>query len=216
MEVNLSQFHGVPNMAMLEDLCDKLIEQSEKDDDPIFLSDLLTDPDTAEPLLAKLREDESPKYWVHFFRTKWGEDTKPGDKVTKRVNKSLYLKPGKPMPGTQQKSLMKAGQWDKKMVKKTNFTLNAKCCVKLNAVDALYFLMQHGIHLRSRQPLSYHPNETTSEPVDYIVDGRKKGKKTLWYWLCEEYDKDQYANAKSAESKPVEPKTGNKRPRVNQ
>jgi hypothetical protein len=78
MHVDLTRIIGLPSYEARDAVIDEIIQESKAADDPVFISDLLADTDTGEPLLEALREDKEPKHVLHFMKDEWGNVPQPG------------------------------------------------------------------------------------------------------------------------------------------
>ncbi|NIS53119.1 MAG: hypothetical protein GWN94_18780 [Phycisphaerae bacterium] len=200
MRVNLSDIQGVTNHAKRNSIIDEMITASEEKKDPIFISDLLINYEQAEPILAALREDSTPKYRLLCMKDEWGNTPQPGDIVRRREKKPLSIQVlggTVPIPSSELNQWKRAGIYDRKRYKYRDFVVDEKGCILVNAVDAEHFLSIWGIHSISGMPISYHPNET-SKDVTTAPDGQKYH---VWYWRYKEVDKEMYKNLAKPEKR---------------
>jgi len=205
MRVNLQRLVGKTYAKQ-----DDEIEQIKKEaaHDPCFISDLLVDHQTAGNLLTALREDKRELYYLKVIRDEWGNDPHPGDKVRRKFKRSLKTKGPEPVPIPVQtlNTWKRAGVYDERRYYYTDYEVDKKGCIKVNAADAEYFLSNWGVHSDSGMPISYHPIPHSEDPAPCPAGG----KLYVWYYRFEEVDASKYAQLEPISGKG--PKFGIDRP----
>ena len=175
MQVDQNRLKGVRNPQKIDAVISEII--TEASDDPVYISDMLIaeryGEQTLAPLLAELRKDPSKQYKLKCIAGKYREQLFPGDIVIRRHKKSLYHRPGIPMSGREQNTMVRLGQWEKKMERHGKFVIDNKGCISVSADDAWYFLTKFGIHGKSRAQISQHP-EFSQEPMRNPANGKNQ------------------------------------------
>jgi hypothetical protein len=173
--------------------------------DPVYLSDILIAEKygnyVMSPLLEELRKDPSKQYHLFVIEGKFREKIYPGDKVIRRHKKSLYIRPGIPIPGRDLNTIVRLGQWEDKMERHEKFIVDSKGCISVSADDAWYFLTKFGIHGKSGAQISPHP-EFSGEPMRNPSNGKTQ---IVRYWRYKELDLEEYEAAPEIEQRPKEP-----------
>ncbi len=186
MRVDLSRIIGVKNPRARDTIVDEII--AETDNDPPFISDLLVEHQTAEPLLDELRKDRRNRHCLHMKRDEWGEPPVPGEIVKRKHKIPLKTKEGLPIPSVEINRWKRAGIYEKKRYTYDEYTLDEKGCIWCNARDAEYFLSNWGVHSISGMPISYHAYEHSVEPAPCPNGGMKH----VWYYRFFEQTKDMH------------------------
>lgn len=189
MRVDLSRLIGVRNYRMRDAVIDEIIAETK--DDPVFISDLLVEHQTAEPLLQELRNDKRKRYCLHMKRDEWGEPPIPGGIVLRKHKIPLKSKEGLPVPVVEQNRWKRAGIWEQKRFTYDEYILDEKGCIFVTAVDAEYFLTQWGVHSVSGMPISYHATEHSVDPAPHPGGGMKH----VWYYRFFEWTKEMHESA---------------------
>ena len=205
MKVNLERIIGVQS-NVIDGIVSEWVAESNNTKDPIYISDLLLQADVAEPLLARLRQEKSRKYRLLVLCDRWGNVPMPRDVVQRRHKRSLYIKPGVPMPARQQRALHHSGQWDAEMHEYEDFTVDDKGCISVTAEDAEHFISHFGVHGKSGHPISFHPNETSGDPAPCPGGGMCD----VHYWRFKEQDNHMYVKLPPRRSKDPEEKKQSK------
>lgn len=190
MKVNLMLMRGHKSPNETKEVVDKIFKQSAAEKDPIYISDLMLEPNWSKPIMDRIRASRDRIYKLKVLRDEWGQPVKPGDSVYRIHKKSLYESPDKPHSSQHLSSIVKRGAWKEEMEDHEAFEVDRKGCISCTGDDVFYFLSHFGIHSVSRQVLSFHPNETSAGPVT-LPSGN--GMKHVWYWRYEELDKEMYA-----------------------
>ena len=162
-------------------------------DDPIFLSDVIVRA-TAEglPVMIDLADRETeartmgidPQKWtILSVRDEWGNVLGEGDEVIK-VNK---VQGNSTTP--ERNTAILDGSYSKKYERRVPYPLDVKGCFTASFTDAVYFLLNYGIHGKSGLTMT-NKRETSGEPMD-TPNG---GKLAKWYWRFREVDGEMYAN----------------------
>ena len=205
MQVDLNRLKGVRNPMQIDAIVAEII--SEADGDPIYLSDMLIAEkygnQTMAPLLQELRKDPSKLYHLKCIEGKFREKIYPGDRIYRRHKKSLYLRPGYPIPTHELSTTVRLGQWEDRMLRQETFVVDKKGCITVSADDAWYFLTQYGIHGKSGAQISFHPKEFSEEPMRNPADGKMK---IVRYWRFKELDAAEYEKESEIERRPKENK----------
>jgi hypothetical protein len=202
MQVDLSRIVGLGSYEARDKIIDDILRESKDADDPVYISDLLADTDTGEPLLEALREDQEPRHILHFMRDEWGNVVEPGDTIRRKFKRSLTVR-GKLIPAKTLNSWKRAGVYEQKRFTFREFKADSKGCIKVNALDCEYFLTHYGIHAISGMPISFYHREH-GEDLAMCPDGQMRHP---WYWRCKEMTKEMYAKLPDV-PKTNEPKRG--------
>lgn len=192
MKVNLMLMRGHKSPQETKEVVDKIFKQSSEAKDPIYISDLMLEPNWAKPIMDRIRSSRDRIYKLKVLKDEWGKPVKPGDLVYRIHKKSLYESPDKPHSSAYLSSVVKSGKWKDTMEDHESFEVDKKGCISCTGDDMFYFLSHFGIHSISRERLSFHPNETSSGPVT-LPNGN--GMKHVWYWRYEEWDREMYDTA---------------------
>jgi hypothetical protein len=186
MRVELSRIIGVKNHRARDAIIDEIIKEAEND--PIFISDLLVEHQTADPILTDLRQDKTKKYILKMICGEWGEEPEPDFIIKRKYKKPLKDREGLPIPATILNQWKRAGVYDQKRYMYEEYKLDEKGCFKVDAENAEYFLSQWGVHSISGFPLSYHPQEKSTEPVNYPGGGKRH----VHYYRFKEMTQEMY------------------------
>ena len=186
MRLELSRIIGVKDKKARNAIIDDILEEAEKD--PIFLSGLLVEHEVSEPILRELRTDPRKRYKLYMIRGEWGEEPSPGFIVKRQFKNSLTDREGKLIPAKVLNNWKRAGIYDKKRYRYEDYKLDEKGCISVDAANAEYFLTQWGVHSDSGYPISYHPQEKTTEPVDCPYGGKRHAH----YYRWKEMDAEMY------------------------
>jgi hypothetical protein len=197
MQVDLNRLKGVRNPLRVDEIVDEIIQEASLD--PVYLSDILIAEKYGNymmsPLLEELRKDPSKKYHLFVIEGKFREKIYPGDKVIRRHKKSLYTRPGIPIPGRDLNTIVRLGKWEEKMEVHEKFIVDSKGCISVSADDAWYFLTKFGVHGKSGAPISPHP-EFSAEPMRNPANGKTQ---IVRYWRFREWDYGEYETAPEIE-----------------
>ena len=203
MQVDLNHLKGVRNPQKVDAIVSEIIEDASAKDDPIYLSDILIAEKygeyTMSPVLEELRKDPSKQYHLRCIEGEYRERIFPGDTIIRRHKKSLYIRPGIPIPGREQNTMVKLGQWESRMERHEKFTVDNKGCISVSADDAWYFLTIYGIHGKSGAEISPHP-EFSGEPMRNPANGKMQ---IVRYWRFKELDAAEYEKAPKIETQKV-------------
>lgn len=151
-------------------------------------------------------------YKINFFRDQWGEPTKPGDVVERVIELPFVDARGKKM--SNKAELIRSGRYEKEFIDRHRYTLDDRCCIECGYDDAVWFLVEYGVHydpdggaISRKKEISGGPCKVLDERRQPIPATDDKGKplygaageprfmeKHVWYWRCKEvppwdYDK---------------------------
>ena len=189
MRVDLSNFYSLKDANARAKFLDDIIEKSNREDRPIYISPLLEEHERSEPLLHVLRLDEAvdSKYKIQVLCDEWGNKVYQGDIVKRKFKKSLKRE-GTPIPAREINRWKRMGIYEQKRYKYTNYKVDSKGCIEVNIIDLEYFLTQFGIHKDTGYPISYHPGPNSIEPVK-APNGQYMH---VHYYRMQEVTKDDY------------------------
>ena len=200
MQIDLNRLKGVRNPQKIDAVVTEIMDEASTRDDPVYLSDMLIAEKYGEytmaPLLVELRKDPSKQYHLKCIEGKYRERIFPGDTIIRRHKKSLYIRPGIPIPGREQNTMVRLGQWEKKMERHERFVVDNKGCISVSADDAWYFLTKFGVHGKSDAQISPHP-EFSSEPMRNPANDKMQ---IVRYWRFKEFDAAEYEKAPKIET----------------
>jgi hypothetical protein len=200
MQVDLNRLRGVRNPQKIDAIVSEIIQEASGD--PVYLSDILIAEKYGDYgmsiLLEELRKDPSKQYRLFCIAGKYREQIYPGDTIIRSHKKSLYVRPGIPMSGREQNTMVRLNQWENKMERHEKFRVDNKGCIAVSADDAWYFLTQFGIHGKSRANISQHP-EFSGEPMRNPANGKMQ---IVQYWRFLELEAKEYEKAPEIEHRP--------------
>jgi hypothetical protein len=193
MRVDLSGYYNQRDTSGRAEFLDRVIEQSDENEDPIFITDLLVEFTKAEPLLKRLRMDEKniKKYKLRVISDEWGNKLYRGEVVTRRHKSNVKVKnEGKLTPGHEQSRMKVLKTYDKWRYKCEKFVIDDRGCIEVSIDDAEYFLplfgiVQDGVPV---DPTSRPIGGNSVEPVD-APNGQKLH---VHYYQLQEVEKKDY------------------------
>lgn len=190
MKVSLRRIRDARTFETLNQIFKDIERDVAESGDEVFISDLMINWETGgDVLLERLRQDKRKKYYLKVIKDIWGQPVKPGDKVRREFKEKLHRAPGTPIHHKILTASVRSGNWEKDFLRFEDFVIDEKGCIKCSAGDMWYFLSHFGIHCYSREPISFHVNETSAGPQKVQSDGSMKHRH---YWLYEEVETKKY------------------------
>jgi hypothetical protein len=182
--------YGVINAARTENQRLELLEQEIERVGYICLTDALVHPDQCGSLmLAWLQNEETRnmrsgtqrKWMIKVIRDAWGKELKPGDFVTRKIMLPLKDRAGRLLTSRVLNKMRQRGAFDKTFIEERKFKVDEKGCIECSYDDAVYFLVDYGVHFETRHAITGR-REMSSGPCKAPDDTMRH----VWYWRYEE------------------------------
>lgn len=131
--------------------------------------------------LAAERQTPARTWKIRVLKDEWGNVPKPGDVVTRRIQRQLRDRAGRKLRSTAVNDMKRRGTFDKQFVDEHKFVVDNKGCIDCTYEHAAHFLTVHGVHYESKAAMGGH-REMSSAPCK-APDGSMLH---IHYWRYEE------------------------------
>ncbi|MCP4604496.1 MAG: hypothetical protein GY847_28900 [Proteobacteria bacterium] len=211
----------------LDLLIDNILSEATQGNDPPFLSDLIIGAAVgAQPLMSalgdrevqemNLPDSERFRWKIQVLCDEWGNKPQPGEDVTRKVQKSLYKKPGKPYTGIEINRSKMDGSYERKFENNYKYLIDEKGCITCGFTAAVSLLNLYGVHAKTGYGMP-HGKPQNTESLDRQANqeigrlGRSPDgqMRHVWYWRYKEIDLADYEALPFLE-KSSKPKRGHK------
>lgn len=98
--------------------------------------------------------DKSPpteKYRIRVLKDEWGNPPKPGDKVTRQIEKPRYDRAGRKLRGRAVNDMKRRGIWEKKYIETREWEIDQFGCIELGWEDAAWLLQSYGVSFETKE-----------------------------------------------------------------
>jgi hypothetical protein len=199
MKIKFSDIKGARSSEELETIINEIMDLHSSGD-AIYLSDVIANVNIGGDVLMEeigtraIEENDLPyderqyKWRIKVMRDEWGNEPVPGEYYTRKINKRPKDKYGRPINGDVLSAMKKTGEYDEKFTRTQRFKIDNKGCVTVPFEAAGSMLNLHGIHGKTRKPLTTK-DEHSREPVE--VPG-SSDKLHVWYWRFFEVDDEMW------------------------
>jgi len=197
-----------------QSMCAEFLRRCVKAGELPFLSDLIIDVERgAQPVLVALErweieepkrsDDERLRWKIQVLRDEWGNVPQPGDTVTRRVLKNLYLRDGIPASSADMSRAKINGTFAQDYEEHYTFRVDDKGCISCGFTTAANLLNTYGIHSDTRRPitkkqeLSGAPSQAPNGDLLHVH-----------YWRYREVRREEYEALPSLGTTDATPKRG--------
>jgi len=94
-------------------------------------------------------ENPSRKFKIQVLKDEWGNVPKPGDIVTRKIQKKMVDRAGRKLRGNAVNDMKRRGTFDKKYIDVREFVVDDKGCIECDYDDAGWLLATYGVHCDS-------------------------------------------------------------------
>jgi hypothetical protein len=206
MRVDVSRLRAT-RPAQMRDAVKSILAEAERNNDPVYLSDIVTHEGTAgtgcEILMEELRsvrQNSKPKYRIQVLCDEWGNKPKEGDIVRRQFKNPLTVD-GKLLTAKQLNGEIRMGIMDQERYYYNEYTVDEKGCILCDANDAEWFLYMYGLHSFSNYPLNQY-EELSPGPAKNKATG---GMQHVHYWRYKEMTAEQYEALEPLKAEPEAP-----------
>lgn len=196
-KINFSEITTAGSFGALQQKLDEIMSRCTPDD-PIYLSDVLANVERGgqhilERLAERTKDDaylpdnQRIRWHLEVIRDEFGDKPKPGDKVRLTYNRKPVDAADNPVPGWVMNAAKRDGTFEQRFQRHVEYVVDDAGCINVFFDDAVFQLINFGIHGKSGAPLC-RPQMTTKNPVKRS-DGSLKH---VWYWRYREVDADEH------------------------
>jgi hypothetical protein len=137
--------------------------------------------------LQNIRAGTEMRWKIRAIQDEWGNKYKPGDKVTRRIQKPLKDKAGRKYRSNAINDFIRRGTFEKMFIELREFVVDDKGCIDCSYDDAAWFLTEFGTHYNSGVALCGR-RELSSGPCK-APDGSERH---IRYWRFSEAPQEVY------------------------
>ena len=112
--------------------------------------------------LAKEQVHKNIRWKIRVVKDEWGNAPKPGDVVTRRIQRKLVDRAGRKLRSNAVNAMKRQGGFEKRYIDKREFVVDDKGCIDCGYEDAAWLLSTHGIHYKTNEGLGGHREHSTS------------------------------------------------------
>ncbi|MFA5377724.1 MAG: hypothetical protein WC455_18380 [Dehalococcoidia bacterium] len=167
--------------------------------DPPFISDCIIRADSFGGYVLKvLSEDELKcltaripgfRWRIRAHRTEWGSVPKPGEYVIRTFPINRKNRDEQPVSADVINTSISDGSYRERFEMEKKFLIDDKGCIECGYDDAAFFLINNGMHSKTKTAICRHPEHSTEpckSPSGQMLH--------VWYWRYSEIDEKDYAN----------------------